>query len=216
MSAYAAVHARLVRRTRAYQALYAELGELTHRLAPACRAAALVPSSTGEVLAEVGDCAAQWTAVDLDPACLAACRAVLPAIETIEANLGGHFPLPESSFDLVLSVHALHFLPSVEPVLVGFARALRPGGIAMIVTYARPEGVLATMRRVARAYGAGEAANLLAWKVADTAMLLGSRARYFEPETLSACVRDAGLDVVHTAPAFRGISTLLVARKPPI
>lgn len=60
-------------------------------------------------------------------------------------------PLEAGSFDLLASINGLHVLPEPERALSEFARVLRPGGMALVVTItASGELRNRVLRRVAR------------------------------------------------------------------
>jgi SAM-dependent methyltransferase len=48
--------------------------------------------------------------------------------------------LPEASYDCVASIATLHHLP-FEPLLERMARALRPGGVLLVLDLVQPEGL---------------------------------------------------------------------------
>ena len=213
MDAYASLHSWLVRRTRSYRVLYEQLGREAAAAPPGCDGA-LVPSSTGEVLDSVGSAAASWTGVDYNAACLEACAARVEGFEGIEADLGAAWPLPLERFGLALSVHALHVLPNPGRVVQGIADSLAPGGLALLATFTRREGIVACLGRVRRDQGWGEAWNLMPWKVLDSAMLAtGGDLTFWSPEQFRQQVESAGLVVEEERSVFDGCSTLIIARK---
>lgn len=55
-----------------------------------------------------------------------------PGVELIRADVE-NIPLPSGSFDFILSIELLRYLPNPEPVIQEMARLLKPGG-ACIVT----------------------------------------------------------------------------------
>jgi ubiquinone/menaquinone biosynthesis C-methylase UbiE len=61
---------------------------------------------------------------------LAEAHRVYPFAELQQANVD-RLPFPDRSFDLVICIEVLRYLPSVEPCLAEMARVLRPGGLCV-------------------------------------------------------------------------------------
>ncbi|MGI8874829.1 MAG: class I SAM-dependent methyltransferase [Egibacteraceae bacterium] len=65
--------------------------------------------------------------VDLDGAVVAHARRAYPGVEFAEADVG-RLPLPDATFDAVVSLQVVEHLPDVGSFLAEAARVLRPGG----------------------------------------------------------------------------------------
>jgi 2-polyprenyl-3-methyl-5-hydroxy-6-metoxy-1,4-benzoquinol methylase len=66
------------------------------------------------------------------------------------------------SFDVLVSMHTLYWHPNPAALLEACRRALKPGGHAIFLTYARPAG-LKTFQEVRAAEGLGAAVRALRW-----------------------------------------------------
>jgi SAM-dependent methyltransferase len=84
---------------------------------------------TGAALADAG---CEVTAVDLDPAMLAAARARSPALHVHHADAAAT-GLPAGAFDLVVARHTLHHHDDPDAALREARRLLRPGGRMALV-----------------------------------------------------------------------------------
>jgi SAM-dependent methyltransferase len=84
---------------------------------------------TGAALADAG---CEVTAVDLDPAMLAAARARSPALRVHRADAAAT-GLPAGAFDLVVARHTLHHHDDPDAALREARRLLRPGGRVALV-----------------------------------------------------------------------------------
>jgi ubiquinone/menaquinone biosynthesis C-methylase UbiE len=78
--------------------------------------------------------AAGWqvTALDASPQMLARIADELPATRIVHATLGRALPLPDASFDAVVSMRVLKYVDDLECALNEFARVVRPGGRAVL------------------------------------------------------------------------------------
>ena len=72
------------------------------------------------------------TGVDGSDEMLAIARASTPEIEFKSADLTRHLPLSDASFDYVLCIEVLRYLPDITEMLSQLARVLRPGGTCLI------------------------------------------------------------------------------------
>jgi SAM-dependent methyltransferase len=220
---YVTVHSWLVRRTLAYQQLFARVAALVQRHGTAQlprRPAALVPSSTGEVLAPLAAAADVWHCLDVNPLCLARCAQRLPTVQTHAVDLDREWPLAPEQLGLVVSIHALHYVRRPEELLQQVARSLAPGGLSIWVVFrgtdGRPAGLVTTMRRLWQEVGVAALANFLPWLAMDALMLGTSPGdRHFWDEAgLRRLLEGAGLQLLQLEPTFHGCSLLAVARKP--
>lgn len=122
-----------------------QLGQITDRLesdllfellGPVCGRKVLdVGCGEGKLAAALARRGAVVSAVDVDPAMLAAARCRIDA-DDIDVRLcradGARLPFDDSIFDSVTAVTMLCFVNSPEPVLAEMARVLRPGGALVI------------------------------------------------------------------------------------
>jgi len=216
MSIYALLHSWLVGRTNAYACLYRDVAEVVSRhVGPADLPGALVPSSTGEVLEFVGGAATSWWGVDNNPSCLAACAERVPHFKGIQADLGGDWLLKPSFFGLILSVHALHFVPDPQKVLLSIAASLLPGRYAVFVTFRHREGMGECLRRVRRETNIKEAWNLAPWKILDSLMIKTAKnpCNYWNEKDLERLLINCGFEVLSMGIVFNGCSLLILARR---
>jgi SAM-dependent methyltransferase len=112
----------------------------------------------------------------------------------------------EGTYDAVVSMNTLYWHSRPQEVLAACRRALRPGGLAVVLTYARPAHVLPVARCVFREHGVRAALNALRWLV-PTALFERARAvprRYCSAPELRERLADAGFAVVGMRPAFLG------------
>ncbi|MBI1845565.1 MAG: class I SAM-dependent methyltransferase [Candidatus Rokubacteria bacterium] len=121
----------------------------------------------------------------------------------------------EGTFDAVVSVSGLYWHPAPRALLRACRRMLRPGGHAVVVTYARPPLVLETMGRMWAAAGPASAMRALRWLVPTAAFEMARRCerRYLTERDLTRALADAGFEVLQCRPAFlAGVSHLAWAR----
>ncbi|WP_018504208.1 methyltransferase domain-containing protein [Parafrankia discariae] len=72
------------------------------------------------------------TALDVDDTALAALAARLPDTRIVRHDLAGRLPLPDGGVDVVVSHNTLECLTDPPALLADVARALRPGGRAVL------------------------------------------------------------------------------------
>jgi ubiquinone/menaquinone biosynthesis C-methylase UbiE len=87
------------------------------------------PGHYSAALHERGFCV---TGIDGSAEMLAIARASSPGVEFTVADLTQYLPLPNGSFDYIVCIEVLRYLPSVNRVLSELARILRPGGVCLI------------------------------------------------------------------------------------
>lgn len=75
-----------------------------------------------------------WTVADVDPEALARVPAS-PQIRPLQIPERGALPIPDTSFDAILSVDVLHHVPAPEESIAEWARCLRPGGVVLAVEF---------------------------------------------------------------------------------
>jgi SAM-dependent methyltransferase len=122
----------------------------------------------------------------------------------------------EGTFDALVSMHTLYWHPRPQQLLAACRRALRPGGLAVVLTYARPAHVLPVARCVFREHGLRAALDALRWLVPTAAFERASAAprRYSSVSELRGWLADAGFTVLGIRPAFLGgITHLAWARR---
>jgi len=104
----------------------------------------------------------------------------------------------DGGFDVIVSMNTLYWHPDPEALLAACRRALRPGGHAVIVTYARHAGVRAVAGDVRAAAGLLAATRSLRWLVPTALfeLLRDFEPRYLTREELCAALDAAGFDVL--------------------
>jgi 2-polyprenyl-3-methyl-5-hydroxy-6-metoxy-1,4-benzoquinol methylase len=122
---------------------------------------------------------------------------------------------PGAPFDVVVSMHTLYWHPNPAALLAACRRALRPGGHALFLTYARPARVAHTFAEVRRHAGWLEALRALRWLVPTALFDLfrNVQPRYLSPAQFTEALRDAGFEILELRATFlAGISLLAWAR----
>jgi SAM-dependent methyltransferase len=126
---------------------------------------------------------------------------------SVHTHDAADFGMPgEGTFDAVVSMNTLYWHSRPQEVLAACHRALRPGGLAVVLTYARPAHVLPVVRSVFREHGARAALSALRWLV-PTVLFERARAvprRYCSAPELRGWLADAGFAVVGMRPTFLG------------
>jgi ubiquinone/menaquinone biosynthesis C-methylase UbiE len=105
----------------------------------------------GELSVRLAQQGAQVTGIDAEPRMLAAARSHASqcgqTVEFIEGDVG-QLPFADGTFDIVVAVTVLCFVPHVERALLEMARVLKPGGRLVIGELGR-YSLWATKRRIA-------------------------------------------------------------------
>lgn len=121
-------------------------------------------------------------------------------------------PVPGAgTYDVVVSVHTLYWHPEPDAVLAACRRALRPGGHALFLTYARPARVWKTFGEVRAERGVVAATRALRWLV-PTAVFEAFRDcehRYLGPAAFESAVTGAGFEVLEMRRTFLAQLSLL-------
>ena len=107
---------------------------------PGCRRALDVGCGQGLLARQLAHRCQEVIAIDNDHDVLAQARArggSEPRITFVESDVMTH-ELPDSSFDLIAAVAALHHLP-LRPALARFRSLLRPGGVLAVIGLYRGE-----------------------------------------------------------------------------
>ena len=86
---------------------------------------------TGHQMAELRERGFEVTGVDGSAEMLEHARANNPQAEIHQADVG-ELPLPDASFDYLLSIEVLRYLEAPERAVAEMARVLRPGGMALV------------------------------------------------------------------------------------
>lgn len=111
---------------------------LIRQLPVRCHRVLDVGCGAGAFAAELARRAEHVDALDRSPAMIEAARQVVPPnVTCILADLLRE-PLPEESYDAIVSVTALHHMP-LEAALTRLAAALRPGGVLAAVALPRSD-----------------------------------------------------------------------------
>jgi SAM-dependent methyltransferase len=125
-------------------------------------------------------------------------------------------PVPGTgTYDVLVSMHMLYWHPDPAALLEASRRALKPGGHAVFLTYARPARVLRTFHEVRATDGTLAALRALRWLL-PTALFEAFREcdhRYLTEEAFHAALARAGFEVLEVRRTFlAGISLLAWAR----
>lgn len=125
-------------------------------------------------------------------------------------------PLGEDRrFDVVVSMHTLYWHADPVALLAACRRALRPGGHAVVLTYARPTDVGTTFGALRARGGLGDAVRALRWLVptATFEMLRQCDRRYLGVAELGAIMKEVGFEIRESRHTFlAGVSSLVWAR----
>lgn len=120
------------------------------------------------------------------------------------------------TYDVVVSMHTLYWHPDPNAVLAACRRALRPGGHAVFLTYARPARVRKIFDEVRRTEGVAPATRALRWLI-PTAVFERFRDcehRYFDASQFHERLIGAGFDVLESRRTFlAGMSLIAWTRR---
>jgi len=123
----------------------------------------------------------------------------------------------DSTFDQLVSIHALYVHPKPDQLLREAYRVLKPGGHAVFVNHTRQIGRWSTVRELARRDGLRAALQGLLW-VLPNSIFEAVRRRvgphYWDEDTFAAELRRSGFSILTMRRTFLGDASLLVwARK---
>jgi ubiquinone/menaquinone biosynthesis C-methylase UbiE len=119
-----------------------------------------VGCGTGYQLHDLAARGFEVTGVDGSPDMLAEAHHNVPGAELHEADVAA-LPLPDASFDLVLCIEVLRYLPDPERCISEIARVLRPGGLCLATAAPRfSANGYALVNRLAVAAPVGELVRL--------------------------------------------------------
>ncbi len=155
-----------------------------------------VGTGTGLALPGYPDSVTSVTAIDVDAQALERARRRRPGAQVLEANVQA-LPFADASFDAVVSCLVFCSVEAPGQALSEIHRVLRPGGELRMLEHVRaPGAALATTQ------------DLLtpAWKLLTGGCRLNR-------ETF-LLVQQAGFDVERRVQRLRGVSELILARKP--
>lgn len=99
-----------------------------------------VGSGTGRISVPLLEHGVDLIGCDLSPRMLRRFQEKLPSARIAQAD-AALLPFPSDHFDIVLTVHVLHLIPSWRDVLREFRRVLAPGGAYLNVSTWAPVGV---------------------------------------------------------------------------
>ena len=117
-----------------HNAFYQRL--LLRQLPPGCRRVLEVGCGAGAFAAELGRRSERVDAIDRSPVMIDLAERRVPGNVTCILGDVLEYPLPEQSYDAIVSLTALHHVP-LDRVLPVLARALRPGGVLAVVALPR-------------------------------------------------------------------------------
>jgi SAM-dependent methyltransferase len=217
---YGLTYDGIVRGFRPYEALLDDIARLTATLGAGRPLKVLdVSCGVGTVamrLARDGhtvvglDAVEHLVAVARNKAAAAGGRVSFHAIDVANGPVPGM-----GTYDVLVSMHTLYWHPDPDAVLDACRRALRPGGVGLFLTYARPAHVVRTFLDVRAADGMLAAARALRWLV-PTALFETFRNcehRYLTELEFHRSLARAGFAVLEARRTFLAeLSLLAVAR----
>jgi SAM-dependent methyltransferase len=123
----------------------------------------------------------------------------------------------DSTFDQVVSLHALYVHPAPDRLLREAHRVLKPGGQAVFVNHTRRIGWWSTLRELARRDGLRAALHAILWVLPGSLFESARRRigpRHWDEDTFAGELCRAGFSVEEIRRTFRrGASLLVRARK---
>ena len=90
-----------------------------------------VGCGTGYHLARYRERGFEVAGIDGSEGMLGHAREANPDIEFLQSDVD-KIPYPDSSFDIVLSIEVLRYLPDISPCISEMARVLKPGGMCLV------------------------------------------------------------------------------------
>jgi SAM-dependent methyltransferase len=173
-----------------------------------------VACGTGTVAARLGREGYRVVAVDAVEHLVAVARRRHGAMSNVSFHHRdvARDPVPEAgTFDVVVSMHTLYWHPNPAGVVEACRQALRPGGQALFLTYARPARVTRTFHELRARQGLVAAVRALRWLLPTAAF---ETFRHYEPQYLSRenfgeALRRAGFEVLDLRETFLADLSLL-------
>lgn len=109
---------------------------------PRCADALDLGCGTGGFTRELADRSGRVLGIDLSPEMIRVARERSRGYPNVDFQVGDalRWEFGEESFDCIASIATLHHLP-MEEVLVSMKRALKPGGVLLILDLCRGEGL---------------------------------------------------------------------------
>jgi SAM-dependent methyltransferase len=174
-----------------------------------------VASGTGTVAFELARRGYSVLGVDLVASLVKVARgrrgAEAPRVDFQQLDVARDSIPGSGGYDVLISMHTLYWHPDPVGLLQGCRRALKPGGHAIFLTYARPAHVVATFRQVRGRDGLLAALRALRWLL-PTAVFERFRdyePHYMTPDQFHRTLASAGFDVLESTQTFlAGISLL--------
>ncbi|HEX8177629.1 MAG TPA: class I SAM-dependent methyltransferase [Pyrinomonadaceae bacterium] len=116
-------------------------GFLLRRVPANCRRALEVGCGTGDFSRRLAGRAEHLTALDLSPEMIRMARERSSEFKNIEFDVADAVErdFPDEEFDCVATIATMHHLP-MKHMLSKFRRALRPGGVLLVLDLVEPEG----------------------------------------------------------------------------
>ena len=218
---YARSYDRVVEGFPPYEALRAEVAGYVERSAPPGASVIDVACGIGNVCLHLGAMGYRVRGFDqvatLVDAARAKHRAAGAACDVaFDALDAAHDDIPGAgTFDVLVSMNTLYWHPDPDGLLRACRAALRPGGHAVIVTYARRAAVVRTVREVAARDGVPAGLAALRWLLPTAAFerLRDFAPRYPSQPALRAMIEAAGFEILDERDAFlAGLCRLVWAR----
>jgi demethylmenaquinone methyltransferase/2-methoxy-6-polyprenyl-1,4-benzoquinol methylase len=154
---------------------------------------------------------AQITGVDFSAAMLERARQKsadrFPDLQWLEAD-ALHLPVPDASFDLVVSAFGFRNLANYQAGLREIARVLKPGGQVGILEFGRPRGISGALYKVYFRRVLPRVGSFISGVRGPYQYLPDSVERFPSNEGLVAMMRDVGFCDVSWRPYTFGISGL--------
>ena len=219
---YARSYDRVVEGFPPYEALRAEVAGYVQRSAPPGATVIDVACGIGNVCLHLGALGYAVRGFDQVAALVDAARAKHRAaagdvqFDTLDVARGD---IPGAgTFDVLVSMNTLYWHPDPDGLLRACRTALRPGGHAVIVNYARQARVARTLREVAAQDGLPAGLAALRWLVPTAAfeLLRDFEPRYPDRPALRAMIEAAGFEILDERDTFlAGLCRLVWARATP-
>lgn len=119
---------------------------LLRRVPQGCLDALEIGCGTGAFSRRLAARSERVTAIDLSPHMIRIARARSSDFANIDFRVADFLacPMPAASFDCIATIATLHHLPMAE-ALAKIKRALKPGGVLLVLDLFQPEGLMDVM-----------------------------------------------------------------------